>query len=105
MFEQILEAFGIKDYDDLTSVEKETLNKWVEQVEKTAITIEDVKRGVIAMREGVESELANYPKRDRKDLYLKARLRNLVVIEAILLRPDKAKAALDAYINRVKVSQ
>lgn len=102
MFEQILEAFGIKDYDELNSSEKETLREWVDKIEKSAITLDDVKSGVVKMREGVEAELSRHEYNDRQDIFLKARLRNLIVMETILTRPEKARAALDGYLAKAR---
>ena len=103
MFTQILESIGVKDFEDLTSQEQETLRAWVDKVEKAQITLDDVKKGVGLMREVVEAELVKVETTGRKDLFLKARLKNLILIETILTRPDKARAAFDGYIQGVKV--
>ena len=104
LFSQILESFGIKDYDKLTSAEQDTLKSWVSKVEKASITLEDVKKGMITMREMVEAELVKHETQGRKDIYLKARLKNLILLETILNRPDRAKAALEGYIQQAKVA-
>lgn len=102
LFTEILQSFGIKDYDSLTSAEQETLRGWVDKVEKSVITLEDVKQGVSVMRQSIESELVNYENNGRKDLFIKARLKNLILIETILTRPERARAALDSYLARGK---
>lgn len=102
LFTQILESFGIKDYDNLTPDEQTTLKGWVDKVEKATITLEDIKRGVMVMREVVENELVREETQGRKDIYLKARLKNLILLETILNRPEKARAALDSYIQSAK---
>ena len=103
LFSQILESFGIKDYDKLNSAEQETLRNWVAKVEKATITLEDVKKGIVVMREMVEAELVKHETQGRKDIYLKARLKNLILLESILNRPDRARAALEGYIQQAKV--
>ncbi len=103
LFTQILESFGIKDYDKLSEDEQSTLRGWVDKVEKSAITLEDVKRGVSVMREVIEAELVKEETTGRKDIYLKARLKNLILIETILTRPERARAALEGYIQQAKV--
>ena len=103
LFTQILESFGIKDYEELTQDEQVTLRGWVEKVEKAVITLEDVKRGLLVMREVVEAELVKEDTLSRKDIYLKARLKNLILIETILNRPEKARAALEGYISQAKI--
>ena len=101
IFEQILENLGIKDYDQLTPDEQSTYRSWLEKVEKSKITLDDVKRGVSAMREVVEMELVK-EERSPKDRFLKARLKNLILIESILSRPDRARVALESYVSSTK---
>lgn len=105
LFSQILESFGIKDFDQLNPPEQETLRGWVEKVEKSTITLEDVKRGIAVMREVVEAELVKEDTRGRKDIYLKARLKNLILFETILNRPERARAALEGYIQQAKIKK
>ena len=101
IFEQLLQNLGIKDYDQLTPDEQSTYRSWLEKVEKAKITLDDIKRGVSAMREVVEMELVK-EERSPKDRYLKARLKNLILIESILSRPDRARAALESYVASTK---
>ena len=103
LYSQILESFGIRDYEELSSDEQTTLRGWVEKVEKAVITLEDVKRGLLVMREIVEAELVKEETRGRKDIYLKARLKNLILIETILNRPERARAALEGYISQARI--
>lgn len=103
LFDEILESFGISNYDNLNSAEQETLRSWVEKVEKSVITLDDVKRGVQVMREVIEAEIVNLENDQKKDLFLKARLKNLILLETILTRPERARAALDGYIQQGKV--
>lgn len=103
LFTEILQSFGIKDYDNLNSDEQDTLKGWVEKVEKSNITLEDVKNGIIAMRQVLEMEVVNVENTGRKDLMLKGRLKNMILIETILIRPERARAALDNYIAGAKV--
>lgn len=102
LFAKILENFNIKDYDQLSSDEQSTIRSWVDNVEKSQITLEDVKLGITSMRQLVEAELVNCETTGRKDLYLKARLKNLILIETVLTRPERARAALDSYVARGK---
>ena len=103
LFTEILEKFGIKDYDQLNSVEQETLRGWVDKVEKSQITLEDVKVGIAAIRQVLEQEVVNIENTGKKDLFIKGRLKNMVLIETILTRPERARAALDSYISKTKV--
>ena len=103
IFTKILENFGIKDFDQLNSLEQDTLKSWVDKVEQATITLEDIKNGITVMRQAIETELVNYKNDFQKDLYLKARLKNMILIETILIRPERARAALNSYITRAKI--
>jgi hypothetical protein len=102
IFESLLQNLGIKDYDQLTPDEQTTYRSWLEKVEKAKITLEDVKKGVSSIREALEMELVNEKQCSPKDLFLKARLKNIIIIESILSRPDRAKAALEGYVSQTK---
>lgn len=105
LYTQILESFGITDFDKLTSDEQKTLHTWVNKVEKATITLEDVKRGLMVMREVVEAELVKEETKGRKDIYLKARLKNIILLETILNRPERARSALEGYIQQAKMQR
>lgn len=92
--DQILERLGLK-YEDLTSSEKETLNGWLDNLEKSKVTIDTIKAHVSAMREAVERELTKTDHNSKQDIFLKARLRNYLLLEAFLTNPEKAKEAID----------
>ena len=50
----------------------------------------------------VEKELTSFDLSERQDLFLKARLKNLVAIDGFLSGPEKAKAALESYLGKLK---
>jgi len=94
MLDQILERIGLK-YEDLSGVEKETLRKWMEDLGKSQIGIENIKTYVDSMRDSVAEELTKTGHGTKQDLFLKARLRNYMLLGAFLSTPEKAKQALD----------
>lgn len=95
--EEILEKAGIKSFDDLKDFEKETYFKMLEIAEKGQITLEDVKKHIKNMREGVEFSLATEDLSKNKSLFLKARLKNYILLESLFERPERAKEMLDQY--------
>ena len=97
-----LQELGIKDYDDLTAVEKETYHKMLEIQQSAAITLDDFRSHVKTMRQSVESALAVEKMPKMRDIYLKARLKNYLLFEAFFERPERAKKLLDTYRNRAK---
>ncbi len=94
MMNEILEKWGVK-YEDLNAMEKETLNKMLEDLSKTQLTLDKVKTYLATMRDSVEQELTKTGLNSKQDLFLKARLRNYMLLEAFLSTPEKAKQALE----------
>jgi len=99
--QKYLESLGIKDFDDLRSDEKESYFKLLDLVEKSKITLDDIKKHIHAMRMGVEFSLATEKLNKSEDLYLKARLKNYILLESLFERPERAKEMLIQY-TRVK---
>ena len=109
MIDELLEKFGLK-YEDLNPTEKETFHTMLDAVNKNQLTPEKLKDYVTAMKYSIETELANEPEykevfifrvRNDKNIYLKARLRNYMLLEAFLLSPAKAKESLERALSGV----
>lgn len=94
MIEEILKKYNLK-YEDLKPVEKETLNTWLDALKQGQLTIEKVRDYIRTMRDSVEHELTKSSVGNKDDLFLKARLRNLMLLEAFLSTPEKAKQAIN----------
>jgi len=94
MLDEILEKVGLK-YEDLTTAERETLHEWIGALSKNELTLARVKEYIGAMRDSVEQELTKSDCNSKQDLFLKARLRNYMLLGAFLSTPEKAKKALD----------
>jgi hypothetical protein len=97
----VLEKYNLK-YEDLNVAERETLNSWLKALSERKITLESVKEYIAAMRDGVEQELIKVGYESKQDLFLKARLRNYMLLEAFLLTPEKAKKALEQAMSGLK---
>jgi len=101
MIDGILKKFGLK-YEDLNEAEKETLRSWLENLSKQEITVEKIKEYIRNMLSGVEKELAqdNLPK--TKDIFLKARMRNYLLLLDFLTSPEKAKKVVEEQLKNIK---
>ncbi len=120
MEEEILKRIGFK-YDELTGDERATLFSWVDSVNRSTLTLEDVKENIRRMRDAVEQELTqkrNSPEKwvtlltffipilgiiqkwyqDQREVELKARLRCYTLIEALLTSPERAREQLERAI-------
>lgn len=103
VIDQVLERVGLT-YDDLSKAEKDTLYTWLDQLQKNQMTLEHVRTHVGNLKESVERELVEEPEfnylfifkvPNRKQVFLKARLRNLMLMEAFLSSPDRARKAIE----------
>lgn len=92
--DDILERVGLQ-YEDLKREEKETLDQWMQALKQRKVTVETIKKHIVSMRETVERELATSKLGTKEDTFLKARLRNYLLLEAFLVSPERAKEALE----------
>ena len=104
-----LEEKGI-DIDTLNAAEKETYFKMLEAVQKAQLTPEKLKEYVTTMREAITLQLIGEPEfnyififkvPNRKQILLKARLQNYILLESFLLSPERAKQALEDMIGNI----
>jgi len=92
VIDKILEEQGL-NYEDLNAQERETYTKANFSLQK--LTVADVKDYVGNMKASIALQLAKTPESETNtNILLKARLMNYVVLEAFLVRPDKAEEAL-----------
>ena len=92
--DEILHKIGLK-YEDLTAVERDTLQTWNKSLEQRKLSVESIKEYVSSMRFAVERELTQVGHESKQDIFLKARLRNYILLEGFLESPEKARKALD----------
>jgi len=104
MLGEILDKVGLK-YDELTTEERETLHSWVGSVEQSTMSGSKIKDYIQSMKDSVSLELSDSKIGKRQDMYLKARLRNYILLEAFLETPEKAKSALDRAIAGIVSSK
>lgn len=101
MIDKLLEKIGVK-YEDLNPQEKETLNVWMEALQKGQLSVDKIRDYISSMKEAVEAELCKHEVEGKQDLFLKARLRNYMLLEAFLSTPEKAKAQIESAITGLK---
>ena len=94
MINDILERVGLK-FEDLTSEEEKTLQSWLVKLDQKGFNVNNVKEYIVAMRKSIDNEVSETTHGTKQDLYLKARLRNYILLEAFLDTPRKAKEALE----------
>lgn len=92
---------GVKDFDSLSSTEKETYLKMMNIYESGQITLEEFKKHIHVMRQSVEAEIVRMLPTDPKMPLFQARLQNYLLFEAFFDRPERAKQMLEMYRKRV----
>jgi len=95
MIDEFLKSRGLK-YEDLNYLERETLNSWMASLQQGTLSVDKIKEYIQAMRDAVETELAKMENNSKQDTFLKARLRNYMLLEAFLSTPEKAKQRIQA---------
>ena len=94
MIDKLLERTGLK-YNDLRPDERETINTMVAALEKSAMTPEKLRDYIASMKRSVEEGLTKTDHNTKEDIFLKSSLRNYLLLEALLLTPEKVKEQLD----------
>lgn len=107
IYDDLLEKAGLK-YEDLSPDEKETLNTWVSAIEKNKVTTLKIRDYILSLKTAVEKEISKEPTfrrififraENQKLVRLQARLRNLLLLEAFLSTPERAKQQLEEAIS------
>ena len=108
--DDILKKFGVK-FEDLNTVERDTLLGWVEAMNQNKLTLSTVKEYISRMKDSVAEQLADEPEFERvlifsfpnrKQILLKARLRNYILFESLLESPERAKKAVEKAVANIK---
>jgi DNA replication initiation complex subunit (GINS family) len=96
-----IEAKGIK-IEKLTADEKQTYFTMLDAVRESQLSVEKLRDYIISMRSAVEQELINTELGVDQDLFLKARLKNYMLLESFLISPEKAKKAYDDMVATIR---
>ncbi len=101
MIDELLKKYGLK-YEELTPDERTTFHTMLDAVEGNALTIEKIKDFITNMKYAVEQEIVKATNGTKQDFFLKARLKNYMLLEAFLTSPEKAKKALELSLSGFK---
>lgn len=104
MLDELLERVGLK-YEDLNETERETVMSWADALNEKSISVDLIRSYISRMKDSVENELAVTGHEYKKDIYLKARLRNYLLLEAFLTSPEKARAAIEKTLKGIRVDR
>lgn len=98
--DKILEEYGLH-YEDLNIEERETYNSSYFNLK--TLSIEDIKNYISDMKNSIALQLTDIKGDEfEKNIILKARLKNYLLLEAFLTAPDKAEKALRESLAKTK---
>lgn len=97
-------------YEELNYDERDELNRRLLMLQKTPMTIEDVKTFVSNIRMSIERELVDedefiyvlgiFKRVNRKHIFLKAHLKFCILVEGFLTSKERAKAIMESYATQ-----
>mgnify|MGYP001499066919 CR=1 FL=1 len=111
MIDEILKKFGLKEEDLDTpghSGEMATLLKMQQTIQQNQVTVESTRKYITSLREAVTKELVDEPEfnyififkvPNRKQVMLKARLKNYLLLEAYLSSPERMKEEMENMVS------
>lgn len=116
LVDDLLKKYHKETIEELSEEESNTFFKMLDDVKRKVVDIPKYKMYLRELITGVERELVDVPeyeayffgvfrRENRQHLFLKARLKNYLFLEAFLLAPDRAKRILDDAMDRVEQSK
>ena len=111
--EDTLKRLGIDSYDGMSEAEKTTYDSWLAQMSKD-ITVNDIRDNVRSMQSSVILELSEEPefiyskifpflkRSNPKNIYLKARLKNYLMLSAFLSSPEEARKTVERNLQQLQ---
>lgn len=110
--DETLKRLGIESYEEMTDVEKSTYDSWLRQM-SADLTVSDIRTHVENMKNAVVIELSDEPefihskifpflkRHNPKNIQLKARLKNYILLASFLATPEQAREALEKSLQQL----
>ena len=92
-----------KQYNELSPIAQATYDRWEKILSAGPITIENLKTFLESEKEAIIKDLASsrYETNLREDMFLKARLNDILIILALLESPQKAAVMQESYLKSI----
>lgn len=97
---QLLERLKL-NYEDLTDEEKKTYTEWSQTLSQPEITIDALKTFIVQQLSLLETQQNDYQNSKDKDLFLKAQIRNLKMIQSFINGPEARRKWLEDHIEKL----
>lgn len=107
--DELLKNLGVTR-ESLTKEERETVQRWAQQLSTKQMGFKDLQEYINNMIAGVERELTGYDTpqtftswlfRGKRNTYLSARLHNYILLRDFLTAPEKAKRYVEAHLQNL----
>lgn len=97
----ILTKLRIKTILDLTEEERKTYQEWEKVLNKQEVTMQELKEFIEGQMAIATEKFLSYKNTEKKDLFLKAQLRNYKSILAFIQSPAINKEFLENHIKQL----
>lgn len=110
MFDELLSKYGLTR-ETLTSIERETLERWAKQMSIEKVGVPEVQKYINEMISSIERELSGHETpasltawlfRGKRMKHLHARLYNYIMLRDFLTAPEKARLFVEKHITNIK---
>jgi len=91
---KLLEEAGIKGFEDMTAEEKKTLEEYQRVFSAPDITIKDLEEIIPAQIKKLTLQLESIENTPLQEIFIKARLRNMRMLELFMLEPRRNRDRL-----------
>lgn len=98
--EEILKARGLT-WDDLSAEERETAYVWDKALKEQNLTLDRVREFIKTLLYQTQIAVAKHSLTDKEDLFHKARLLDLMLLDAFLTSPQKTKAHIEMMLDTI----
>ena len=102
ILDEFLHKLGVDAPEELSDAEQEVYKQWLEVLQSNQLTIERLHDMIHSVRSTIMEEIVKPDNSKNQDIYLKARLRNITLIDAFLMNPIRARKALEQTIRGMK---
>jgi len=100
MLSELLKKYNLRP-QDLNSEELATLERYLKSVAGQAMTVDRIKQFNEDLITAIEKDLAKHDLTHDQDLFLKARLKDRIMMREFLAAPERAKKALEAAMQNL----
>lgn len=112
LLDRVEQITGLK-FDEMNEMERKRVMNWHAMIQQKEVTLDSIRESIVALKSVIELELIEteeyiyylfglFKRVNRQHTFLKARLANMLAIEGFLGGQEKAKKALEIYLQSLQ---